>query len=92
VRRLVRRTALTLCPLLVLVTGAVGLLYPYLTRWLLHNDAYTAGRIYFVVLMVGIVIASSYLPFTYVLNQWGHPGWFVIFLFIVAMTNALLNY
>jgi O-antigen/teichoic acid export membrane protein len=86
-----RRAFMILSPAMAFVSCLIGFLYPYLTVWLTGSDEFVPGRIYFVVLMLGIVIGSSHLPFLFLLNQWGHPGWFSLFLLSLVATNLVLN-
>lgn len=87
----VRKSALILCPSMAALACLVSLLFPALSVWLTGTDVFVPGRVYFVVLMLGIVIGSSHLPFIFVLNQWGHPWLFTMFLASIVATNLALN-
>lgn len=91
VRSLVRRNLLWLPPSLALVTLIVSAVFPWLAERLMGNAEFAGGRIYFAVLMGGFVVASSYLPFAFVLNQWGHPAWFMGYLALLVTGNVALN-
>lgn len=91
-RGYVRRAALFLGPSLAAVSCLIAWLYPKLTLWLTGSSDFIPGRTYFAVLMVGIVIGSSHLPFLFLLNQWAYPGWFTLFLLAIVGTNFLLNW
>lgn len=87
----VRKAVLILCPSMAALSCLVGFLYPSLTVLLTGTGEFIPGRIYFAVLMIGIVVGSSHLPFIFVLNQWGHPRLFTLFLLAIVATNFLLN-
>lgn len=91
-RRYVRRAMMILSPALAVVSCVIAWLYPMLTLWLTGSRDFVPGRLYFMVLMAGIVIGSSHLPFLFVLNQWGHPGWFTLFLLAIVTTNFFCNW
>jgi O-antigen/teichoic acid export membrane protein len=91
VRSLVRRNALYLCPTMA-VAGVLGsLLFPYFAVLLTGDPIFAGGWVFFAVLMTGITLASSYLPFSLVLNQWGYPVWFMVFLALTVASNLVLN-
>lgn len=90
-RKYMRKAIVTLCPALAVISCLIGFLYPAITVALTGSGDFAPGRIYFVVLMIGIVIGSSHLPFIFVLNQWGHPGLFTMFLLAIVVTNVILN-
>lgn len=90
-RKYIRRATMMLTPAMALISCLIGVLYPYLTQWLTGSLEFVPGRVYFVVLMAGIVIGSSHLPFLFLLNQWGFPGWFSLFLLAIVGSNVVLN-
>jgi len=91
VKKYVRRATRILCPALAGASCLIALLYPHLTIWLTGHQEFAAGWIYFAILMTGVVIGSCYLPLLFLLNQWGHPAWFMTFLFTIVATNFILN-
>lgn len=90
-QKYVKKATFILCPSLALIACIINVLYPSLTLLLTGNPDFIPGRIYFGVLMAGIVMGSSYLPFLFVLNQWGYPGLFTLFLLAIVATNFILN-
>ena len=87
----VRKATVFLCPAMAALSCLIGFAYPFITVLLTGTSDFAPGRIYFVVLMLGIVIGSSHLPFIFVLNQWGHPVLFTLFLATIVLTNLILN-
>jgi len=91
VKVLARKCRLILCPAMAAV-GVIGtLLYPHFTGFLTQNEAFAAGWLFFAILMGGIAVASSYIPFSNTLNQWGYPGWFMLCVTLQVATNLVLN-
>ena len=76
---LVRKNTLWLCPAMAAMSTVGVLCFPWMTLWFTGNAELAAGWPYLAILTVGITIASSYLPFGYILNQWGHPVWFMVY-------------
>ena len=87
----VRKATVILCPAMAALSCLIGFAYPFITVLLTGTSDFIPGRIYFAVLMLGIVIGSSHLPFLFVLNQWGHPALFTSFLAAIVVTNLALN-
>ncbi len=91
VRGLVRKNALWFCPAMAAMSTVGVLFFPWVTLWVTGNAELASGWPYLAILTAGVTIASSYLPFGYLLNQWGHPVWFMVYSGLLLGTNVLLN-
>lgn len=90
-RRLVARNLRIVPPLLVAGTLAGWLLYGPAATLVTGDAAFADGRPWFAILMLGMIVASTWYPFALALNQWGRPGWFVRFLATLFLVNVVLN-
>jgi O-antigen/teichoic acid export membrane protein len=91
VKGLVRKNTRLLCPALAAVSAVTAMVYPYATVRLTGDPGLASGWIHFAVLMFGMTVSASYLPFANILNQWGHPTWFMVYSALLVGTNILLN-
>jgi O-antigen/teichoic acid export membrane protein len=62
-----------------------------LVQALTASPLLASGWPIYALLGIGYVLGSSYLPYIYVLNQWGFPGRFVALLSMITLTNVILN-
>lgn len=91
VRPMVHKAILILCPAMAGLGLVATLIFPVITQFLTSDADLASGWTYFAVIMAGIAIGSSYLPFGFILNQWGHPATFMVFVALLFSTNLALN-
>ncbi len=90
-KALLRKVSLWLCPALATIGLIATIAFPAVVRMITENADLADGWIYFAILMTGISAAAGYTAVAFILNQWGHPGWFSGYLAVTIMTNVLLN-
>ena len=90
-RSLLRKTSLLLCPALAVVGALTTLAYPTAVEMITGSPDFVDGWLYFAILMAGVSAAAGYTAFGFILNQWGHPGWFTGYLALTVVTNIALN-
>jgi Na+-driven multidrug efflux pump len=74
------------------IVGAIAmLLYPHVLVLLTDKPVYLASWTPFNLLMLGLVLASGYLPFAQTLLMSGHPGWHSIYMLACVLLNAAGN-
>lgn len=87
VEDLVRRTRRWFIPAIIGVCALGAVLYPIVIPWLLGDPSFAGGAWPFAILMVGIALASPYLPFIQILLMADRPGWHTAYVLgIVAVT------
>lgn len=92
VRTLIRKGALqTFCGML-LIFGSFALLFPHAVKLLTGNADFNSSWIIFCILAAGALIQSSYIPFSGILVQGGYPGFQSLFIFLLCLTNTVLNF
>lgn len=91
VRQMVRLNLRKLVPVLALLAVVGTLVFPFFARLVTGQEEFAQGAAFFAVLAAGLVIASAYYPFHYVLNQWGYPSGFLAFNLLLVLTNLVLN-
>lgn len=75
VEDLVHRTRRWFVPAIIGVCVLGAVLYPLVIPWLLGDPAFAEGAWPFAILMLGIALASPYLPFIQILLMADRPGW-----------------
>jgi O-antigen/teichoic acid export membrane protein len=88
---MVKRLRRWFVPALALVCAAAAAVFPGVIPWLIGNPAFAAGALPFAILMVGIVVASPYLPFAHLLLMAKLPGWHTVLLMTAVTVNAIAN-
>jgi O-antigen/teichoic acid export membrane protein len=87
VEDLVRRTRRWFIPAIIGVCALGAVLYPIVIPWLLGDPSFAGGSWPFAILMLGIALASPYLPFIQILLMADRPGWHTAYVLgIVAVT------
>jgi len=76
---------------MVLVGAIAMLLYPHVLMLLTDKPVYLASWTPFNWLMLGLVLASGYLPFAQTLLMSGHPGWHSIYMLACVVLNVAGN-
>lgn len=67
------------------------LLFPYAAEFIFADGQFDAAYAPLIVLSVGLVIASPYLPFNMIFSQSNKPGTHTIYMFWVLASNVLFN-
>jgi O-antigen/teichoic acid export membrane protein len=78
-------------PALIAVAAAAAAVFPSVIPWLIGNPAFAAGALPFAILMVGIALASPYLPFSHILLMAKRPGWHTVLLVVTITVNVIAN-
>jgi stage V sporulation protein B len=86
-RALVSRSRRWFVPSLAGVCAVAAVMFPVVIPWLIGDPAFAAGALPFVILMVGIALASPYLPFAQLLLMAKRPGWHTVLLVIAIAVN-----
>lgn len=89
---LVQRTRRWFVPLLVAACAVGAVVYPFVIPWLLRDPAYAEGAVPFALLMLGVALASPYLPFAQVLLMAARPGWHTVYLVAVLAFALVANF
>lgn len=90
-RALVTRTRRWFVPALAAVCAVSAAMFPLVIPWLIGDPAFAAGALPFAILMLGIALASPYLPFAHVLLMAKRPGWHTVLLVTTVGVNAIAN-
>ena len=86
---LARRTRRWFVPALVAVCAVSAAAYPIAIPWALGDRAFAAGAWPFAIMMLGIAIASPYLPFIQLLLMAARPGWHTVFIVGTVTVNLV---
>jgi O-antigen/teichoic acid export membrane protein len=90
-RALIRSTRSRLWPLMGLLGTAMVVLHPLLVRVFGVDEGFRDGRQVLAVLLVGVVIASAYVPFGLILDHAGQPLAQTLFVAALAALNLIGN-
>jgi O-antigen/teichoic acid export membrane protein len=90
-RALVRRTRTRLWPLMALLGAATVILHPLLLGVLGVDEGFRDGQQVLAVLLVGVVIASAYVPFGLILAHAGQPLAQTVFVAVLVAINLTGN-
>ena len=90
VHALVRRTRRWFVPALIGLCALGAATYPVIIPWLMGHD-YIGGALPFAIMMLGVAIASPYLPFAQTLLMAARPGWHTVYLLGVLAVAFGLN-
>lgn len=85
---LIRKTRLMVWTGMGFVALASVVIYPYVIPWISGRPEYADGTVFFVVIMVGMVIASGYVPFGLLLVNAGYPGCQTGMIVLLMVINA----
>lgn len=90
-----KKTILTGIRLTYSVTAVLGilgiLLYPLFVRLLVPGQDFMLSWHVFIILMVGIILCSGYLPFQMLFVQTGLPLYYTYLITITFVSNVILN-
>ncbi len=81
----------TFYPLMSVAGCVLVAVFPFIIRFVAPSGESTSSWGIFVILVCGIVLASSYRPFVGMLIQGGRPGTFTLLVMGSVVGNALLN-
>jgi O-antigen/teichoic acid export membrane protein len=87
VAQLARRTRRWFVPSLAVACGVGALAFPFVIPMVLHDPEFAAGTTPFAILMVGLVLASPYVPFNQILLMANRPGWHTMLVVLVVVIN-----
>lgn len=87
VEQLVRRTRRWFVPVLVAACAIGAASYPFVVPWVIGNPAFADGAGPFAIMMIGIVLASPYLPFNQLLLMAARPGWHTGYMVAIVGVN-----
>jgi O-antigen/teichoic acid export membrane protein len=87
VTQLVRRTRRWFVPGFALACLLGAALFPAVIPWLTAKPEFHAGAAPFAVLMLGLVLASPYLPFLQFMLMANRPGWHAVLIVAVLAIN-----
>jgi O-antigen/teichoic acid export membrane protein len=91
IEALARRLRRWFVPTMAVLCALGAVLYPLVIPWLIGKPAFAAGAAPFAIMMVGIVLASPYLPFLQTLLMGGRPGWHTVYVLGVVAVNLAAN-
>lgn len=78
-----------------LVMGGLGIVlimaYPFLVSVLFHDGIFLEAWEVLIILMIGFVLYSGYLPFNMIMVQAGYPGLHTLFRTAIVISNIILN-
>ncbi len=91
VEDLVRRTRRWFVPVMASACVLGALAFPVVVPWMIGDATFAAGTAPFAIMMAGLALASPYLPFNQILLMANKPGWYTVFIVLVAATNFVAN-
>lgn len=91
IEALARRLRRWFVPVMAGLCALGAVLYPVIIPWLIGKPSFAAGAGPFAIMMVGIAVASPYLPFQQVLLMGGHPGWHTLYVLGVVAVSFTAN-
>ncbi|MDB4962290.1 MAG: hypothetical protein JWP01_2289 [Myxococcales bacterium] len=89
VEELARRTRRWFVPAIIAACVLGAALYPVVIPWLVGDDSFADGSWPFAILMLGIALASPYLPFIQLLLMADKPGWHTAYVIGVLAVTAV---
>jgi O-antigen/teichoic acid export membrane protein len=89
VEELARRTRRWFVPAIIAACALGAVLYPVVIPWLVGDLSFDAGSWPFAILMLGIALASPYLPFIQLLLMADKPGWHTAYVIGVLAVSAV---
>jgi O-antigen/teichoic acid export membrane protein len=91
VAALARRSRRWFVPGMVGACALAAACFPFVIPWITGEPAFSEGAAPFAVLMLGLAVASPWLPFNQVLLMGGKPGWHTIYVLVSVAVNVALN-
>ncbi|HEY1546997.1 MAG TPA: polysaccharide biosynthesis C-terminal domain-containing protein [Kofleriaceae bacterium] len=90
-RKLVRNTRRWFVPAFIAACAIGALVFPVLIPRLVGDPAFAAAARPFAVMMIGLALASPYLPFGQLLLMANRPGWHTALMTLVVGANFAVN-
>jgi O-antigen/teichoic acid export membrane protein len=84
---LARRIRRWFVPAMVVACAFGAAVYPFVIPWLVGKPEFADGAVPFAILMVGVALASPYLPFNQVLLMASRPGWHTALVVAIVAIN-----
>lgn len=91
-RSLIIDTRKIVYPIFIIIAVCTLLVYPIFIDIFLPGRGFAEGWLVLAILLVGIVIASGFIPFDTILANAGYPGQQTFQAGLVVITNALMNF
>jgi O-antigen/teichoic acid export membrane protein len=91
VEALARRTRRWFVPAMIGICSVAAIMYPLIIPWLLGDPAFADGAGPFAIMMLGLVIASRWLPLNQLLLMAGRPGWYTVYVLGILAVNVAGN-
>jgi O-antigen/teichoic acid export membrane protein len=91
VEALVRRVRRWFVPAMVGICALAAALYPVIIPWLIGKQSFIGGTVPFAIMMVGLALASPYLPFAQTLLMGSRPGWHTLYVLGIVSVNLIGN-
>ena len=88
---LVRRVRRWFVPAMVGLCALGAALYPAVIPWLVGKPSFAGGAVPFAIMMVGLALASPYLPFAQILLMGSLPGWHTVYVLGIVAVNLTCN-
>lgn len=88
---LVRRTRRWFVPAMIGCCALGAVLYPLVIPWMIGNDAFADGTVPFAIMMVGVALASPYLPYAQMLMMASRPGWHTVYVLMMVAVAFIVN-
>lgn len=88
---LISRTRRWFVPAFVAACAIGAFAFPAIIPRLVADPAFAAGAQPFAILMIGLALASPYLPFTQLLLMADLPGWHTMYMVVVVATNFIVD-
>lgn len=77
----------------IAILGLLAIIgFPFLTELIMPNRDFMNSWFVFIILILGIILSSGYLPFNMLLIQTGHPGHYTSMVSLTVLINILLNW
>ncbi|HEU0036501.1 MAG TPA: polysaccharide biosynthesis C-terminal domain-containing protein [Kofleriaceae bacterium] len=87
IEALTRRTRRWFVPVFIAICAAGAACYPFVIPWLIGKQSFVAGAWPFAIMMLGLALASPYLPFGQMLLMTWRPGWHTVYVVLVTAVN-----
>ena len=89
--QMIRQVYLYFFPVVLISIMIISILFPWLSYMVTNDTTFQMARLYFVIISSFILLVSGILPFNMVINQFGQPGRFTLFILCTVVINVILN-
>jgi len=90
-REFSRKVSLYFSIFMVFAGSVLILLFPFVANIIFPGAQFDGAYLPLIILTVGIVIASPYLPFNMILSQSNRPATHTFYMFLVLLSNVIFN-